>query len=642
MKIQREKNKIKTMGSQSRTKASVLSNSYVFETLVSKVYSDSMKAWIREVSCNAADANAFVGKQARPIKVTLPSKDNPNFIIADDGPGLSKDELEEIYINCGGSGHDKRKSNDFTGGFGIGSLSPLSYAQSILIKSVKHGVMCRATFSKGEDGIPCLDVFSETKTTESNGVEITVPVRTTDISNCLQKAREVYLAFKVKPEFSNGNLNLSNFYYSDDKVAYFNGSGYHRTVKVIMGNVIYNTPVRHNTPVDLHLRVPVGTFEPQASREQLYNKDGDHAKIQKLVNEFKDFIATKYSKELANSKSIWQACAKAQAYSRWNLNSLKLKGEVVPDRIDICKDDAQKIRQLSYSGKSERKHEYSFDIVPRTNTVIILSDVRDALSRVRNHYGRVNHTVYRFIGTLEECKKAFRCCEDDITLASSLPEAPKVVRQKGPPKLSVDSAKILSLDMSKLDGSRITKSDFTIESNVPAKCVYAPIQSYKILDKVTTSWHPKIMDLSEAPRHINSLYNMMQKYFPDSKLYLPKPSKTKDFRQNDDCILLSEFIKEAFKLMKGKELKVYRASRSYEVHKYLPDNPSSKLLKEYAEIMSGFDQKIFNVLSPRDHKPHKCPIIEKIKAADPAYKFINLRNKEALQFIDEQLTKRGM
>ena len=99
----------------SGTQFNLQADSYLFDLLTSKIYSDPMAAAIREISTNAYDACIEAG--ARPsIEVHLPVVNEAYFSVRDYGTGMSPDTISTLYSTVGAS--SKRTSNYYNGCMG--------------------------------------------------------------------------------------------------------------------------------------------------------------------------------------------------------------------------------------------------------------------------------------------------------------------------------------------------------------------------------------------------------------------------------------------------------------------------------------------------------------------------------------------
>jgi hypothetical protein len=146
-------------------------NGFLLNNLI-KQYSDPYLAALREYTSNALDAHKAVG-QTRPVEVSLPTALAPNLIIEDFGIGLTREELKG-YGQFGAS--TKRDSNDYVGGFGLGSKSGLAMASQFSVTAVKDGKRNTVIVRRDESGAPSMGFLPEQDATgEENGVRVTIP-----------------------------------------------------------------------------------------------------------------------------------------------------------------------------------------------------------------------------------------------------------------------------------------------------------------------------------------------------------------------------------------------------------------------------------------------------------------------------------
>ncbi len=107
-----------------------------FQLLSSGLYSNKIRAVVRELSCNALDAHVSAGKDSTPIEVKIPNRLDSQFYVKDQGPGLSHEQIMHMYTTYFDS--TKQETNELIGGFGVGSKSPFSYTDSFSVES-RHG-----------------------------------------------------------------------------------------------------------------------------------------------------------------------------------------------------------------------------------------------------------------------------------------------------------------------------------------------------------------------------------------------------------------------------------------------------------------------------------------------------------------------
>ena len=131
MKVETKTNLIETAGLGSTGGFSIKTTAAAFQLLSSGLYSNKIRAVVRELSSNAVDAHPMVQAQSRAIEVKLPNSLDSEFYVKDFGPGLSHDNLMHMYTTYFDS--SKQASNDFIGGFGVGSKSPFAYTDAFTV-----------------------------------------------------------------------------------------------------------------------------------------------------------------------------------------------------------------------------------------------------------------------------------------------------------------------------------------------------------------------------------------------------------------------------------------------------------------------------------------------------------------------------
>lgn len=118
--------------------------------ILAKLYANPLAAAIREYTSNAIDAHIAAGTN-RPVEVALPSRRNQWLTVRDYGKGLTAFDILTVYANFGSS--DKRDSDDFIGGFGIGSKSGLAISDAIYVNSWTDGKLNSFVIRRTSDGI---------------------------------------------------------------------------------------------------------------------------------------------------------------------------------------------------------------------------------------------------------------------------------------------------------------------------------------------------------------------------------------------------------------------------------------------------------------------------------------------------------
>ena len=230
-----------------------------FEILSSSLYTNKERAVLREAAANALDSQRANGTAHIPVTIKLPSSFDPYLVISDCGIGMSKADIVSLYTNFFSS--SKRTSNEFIGGFGIGSKSPFSIAESFTTISVKNGVKT-TIISYLDEGKPDYSIVGSEETTEPSGTTIRIPVSDSDVISRLiaEASSDLFTYWEVTPKFTgvdnpirintfvrtagvpNGDVVTKSVYYSDDRLNIIN--------KLVIGDFAYTVPTALSKKID--------------------------------------------------------------------------------------------------------------------------------------------------------------------------------------------------------------------------------------------------------------------------------------------------------------------------------------------------------------------------------------------------------
>lgn len=240
----------------------IASNGIMIRALTQRLYSNPIASVVRELACNALDACP-----STPMSITLPSDFNPSFTIRDHGPGLSEDQMINVFTTFGES--TKRHTNEQIGGFGLGAKSPFALGNSFTIVSYHAGIRATYIASVGEDGMPGLHVVDVAPTHES-GLEIQVPADPRDLPKWTEALDQIRL-FTPAPLVKGIPLEQPTYAYDDGQIAIPHPDQMLKVrPTVLVGPVAY--PLDHpeiRTSVPAILRFPIGAIEVTASREAI-------------------------------------------------------------------------------------------------------------------------------------------------------------------------------------------------------------------------------------------------------------------------------------------------------------------------------------------------------------------------------------
>lgn len=310
--------------------------------ILSSLYSDKPLAIVRELGCNAMDSHIASGQSHRPFMVHVPNTLEPWFSIKDFGTGISHENIYQIYTTYFES--TKTDTNSQVGMLGLGSKSPFCYTDNFTITSNHNKVkrIYNAYFNKS--GMPTIALASQNNTNEENGVEIQIPVKSSnfnDFSNAIFKS---FRFFDVKPIITGGDITWNN-----DK-ADFEGSFWKSysglgSSYAIMGGVAY--------PIDLYklsddhydiirkaglvINFNIGELDVTPSRESLMYHDWVITALNDKIELVKKDFVVKVEEKVKDADNLLDALKSLYFLNnQWSfLNSSLIQGKVMWKKIDI-------------------------------------------------------------------------------------------------------------------------------------------------------------------------------------------------------------------------------------------------------------------------------------------------------------------
>ena len=150
------------------------SASQLIMDVLAKLYDNPVETAIREYVSNAYDANVEAGSTV-PVHLHVPTKDEPYLEVSDTGNGLDYLGIVSVFANFGTS--TKRDSNEFIGGFGIGSKSGLAISDKIHVSSVCNGPLNEFVIERKNGILQTRFIVENKKTLDHSGTTVTVNVK---------------------------------------------------------------------------------------------------------------------------------------------------------------------------------------------------------------------------------------------------------------------------------------------------------------------------------------------------------------------------------------------------------------------------------------------------------------------------------
>ena len=298
-----------------------------FEILSSNIYTNKVRAVIREYNCNAYDAHVAVGN-SEPWDVHLPTRLEPHFSVRDYGTGLSDEQVREIFTTYFHS--TKTGSNDFVGALGLGSKSAFSLVDSFSVVSYYNGTKNDYSCYRDEYGEPQVALLCSTDTDEPNGIEVSMTVngREDDFED---EAVEVFKYFDQLPNINNKDvvrqvtLAKDDYKFVCNEGSFNTGYGY---LYARMGNVAYKIPNEYQNSLSGFINFNIGDLSFNAGREELSMDDTTKTTLKARIQQVTDNLAqTVYDKLEEEQCAFTRARKKAEVYSgsmRGVLRSSKL------------------------------------------------------------------------------------------------------------------------------------------------------------------------------------------------------------------------------------------------------------------------------------------------------------------------------
>jgi len=307
----------------------------IFDILRNKLYSNPIAAICREISCNARDTMRAVGRADEPIHIHLPNSLEPFYTVKDFGEGISPDRMEHVFIKYAAS--TKRDDNIQLGAYGIGAKTPFSYTSSFNIITVFKGQKYHYCAFIDETKVGKMALMSSEATTDPNGTEIIVPVKTVDFGAFVRETANSTNHWNLKPKFFGGNVNydqattlLSGENWKVVENDRSNGSYYaSKEIKIILDGIQYtldnsffkscpSPKIIDQLSSSLYLYFGIGDISLSANRETIYFDKATQNKIFEKIKFAIENIKIKAAEEISKCKSLMDA----YTYAHLNLKPI--------------------------------------------------------------------------------------------------------------------------------------------------------------------------------------------------------------------------------------------------------------------------------------------------------------------------------
>lgn len=361
MLVQYEERAVSTVGVSETQEFSIKANAKAFKVLIDGLYSDKIRAVIRELWTNAFDSHTDAGCPETPFMCTLPDMFNPEFIVRDFGVSLSHDDVMNLYTTVFES--TKEDTNDQVGKLGLGSKSPFAYTDSFTVTAWMDGEQRVYSAYLGSDHIPRISLLDRSESAEPTGLSISFPVELKDIDQFAQKAGIVARGFDTQPTIVAKADEGARFTRSREMEIVAEGTGWKMfttpntygsgqalakqgcVLYPILADSIKDCPeeVRIILESNIILDFPMGSVDIAASREGLSYDADTQANIIKTVEAISVELTKSVLARFNNCRTLWEATERYQemmndaslssTITRLAGKKLSFRGNKLDDRI---------------------------------------------------------------------------------------------------------------------------------------------------------------------------------------------------------------------------------------------------------------------------------------------------------------------
>lgn len=438
------RNKVVNQSSGQERNFTIEASPKMFNILSKQIYSNNVLAVVRELSTNAWDAHKMVGKEHIPFDVCLPNQSNPTFYIRDYGPGLSENDVENLYTSYGKSTKDS--SNDAIGCFGLGSKSPFAYNDQFTVESVYNGEKSIYTAFKDTDGMPKITKLCSSKTNEPTGLKVSIAVNTKDYGRFAAEATNVYENFVVIPNFVNTKpvLNKPTYLIKKDKYGIIKGRL--ASTRIIMGQIAYPIEMPDISKFSEKQRIVlrsgvnmfcnIGDVSLTVSRESLEYDSKTVTTILSIVNHIIQDATTDLNNTIDSYKSLYDVRCNLRKHldnfcgisGLFAISDVVYKGQkVFPNGHTQIALNGQEGFELIDVG-IKRSNNISYINFPVENKYVFIDD-KIGMSKVR--FAKFNNQQVRYIaitGDVTKFLETIGTTEQIYELSSTLAKKPVAKR----------------------------------------------------------------------------------------------------------------------------------------------------------------------------------------------------------------------
>ena len=310
---------------------SIKTNAKAFKAIAVN-YSDLVKAVLVELGQNAGDSHIRADKEKpgtknRPFDVILPSLFHPQLIVRDYGTSMTPHFMLNGYKEIFNSTKDK--SNNESGAWGVGRLSPFTVSDSYNVNCYKSGTKHSYFIGYDDYGLPQIALLGHSETTEEDGVEVIVNIPSQFISSFRQKAFDAFQLYVTKPNIYIGTKDGEKVHIEDKKFIISKNNPDNTPLWALTGNGqsyavmgAYSYPINSSNLLGFDSDVydllqsgvviyfKMGELDVTVSRESLEYSTKTSNAIKKIALEIAGSVAEDINNDIKNSSNYFDACLK--------------------------------------------------------------------------------------------------------------------------------------------------------------------------------------------------------------------------------------------------------------------------------------------------------------------------------------------
>ena len=313
---------------------------------LSDLYSDKVKAIVREYTTNALDSHIISG-QTKPVVVNTPSRMSPKLVIQDFGSGMSKQTLLDVFRQYGQS--TKRNNNLEAGRLGFGAKSAFAYTDQFTVETVKDGHCCQLIMSRNARGAAEMNIAFEYATEEPNGVTVTIPVPIYDISEVERAVRSFGNFAAPGTILIDGVLNSRPSDWNKVGENLYTAPNHSYQDAIVMGNVAYpvelfkNQYYRYNRPTVIAF-VEMGEIDFPPSRESVKMTPHSINTINQIEKYLEDCVREDIQKKISDKSTRSEKVSAFIAATHWQSLVPNIQQQFNPLLSELC----EKTEHLEY------------------------------------------------------------------------------------------------------------------------------------------------------------------------------------------------------------------------------------------------------------------------------------------------------